>query len=247
MPKCRPRSRRVAAARRHHHGRQRPLGTAAGQGARRGARRGAKSRRRRHRGMLPAGHRPTHALLPQLRELEAAASRTRFPHGAARTVPARRARRRSWTRTSASPSSAAARGCPRKCSRRSTRTSATDAGQHRADAVPGDQLRRPRRDRRCRAAIAGRVKRGELDPERDRRGDDQRCALHRRDARPGPAHPHGRRDASQQLPALANLVCRTVGDAEVLAGVRRRRCCTRPCATTPRANGDSAGSSPRPA
>ena len=61
-----------------------------------------------------------------------------------------------------------------------------------------------------------------------------RRAVHRRDARPGPAHPHGRRDARQQLPALADLLRRAVGDAEVLAGVRRRACCTRRCATTPR-------------
>ena len=75
-------------------------------------------------------------------------------------------------------------------------------------------------------SIATARARGELSPEQNRRGDDLGLALHGRHAGPGPAHPHGRRDAREQLPALANLVRGAVGDAEVLARIRRR--------TTPR-------------
>ena len=71
-------------------------------------------------------------------------------------------------------------------------------------------------------AIAEQVRHGELDPDAIDEDDDQRRPVHGRHARPGPADPHGRRDARQQLPAVANLLRRTVGDGEVLARLRPR-------------------------
>src|SRR3546814_4709678 len=41
-------------------------------------------------------------------------------------------------------------------------------------------------------------------------------------ARPGPADPHRRRDARQQLPAVADLLRRALGDGALLAGLRPR-------------------------
>src|SRR5206468_11554914 len=51
------------------------------------------------------------------------------------------------------------------------------------------------------------------------RGGDQSLLVHRRHVRSRPAHSHGRRDARQQLLALANLIRRAMGYRQVLAGV----------------------------
>src|SRR5262249_43430792 len=77
-------------------------------------------------------------------------------------------------------------------------------------------------DGRCGAGAGGARPRRRATPRADRRGDDQRRAVHGGDARPGPADPHRQRDARQQLPVVADLLRRAVGDGQVLAGLRRR-------------------------
>src|SRR5205814_5626481 len=48
----------------------------------------------------------------------------------------------------------------------------------------------------------------------------ERGAVHRGDAGPGPLDPHRRGDAGEQLPALADLLRRAVGDADAVARLR---------------------------
>ena len=67
-----------AAAHGHHHGRQRPLGSAARLAAYRGASPRRGERPPHHRGMRPPGHRATHALQFFQRKLEAAAEEIDF-------------------------------------------------------------------------------------------------------------------------------------------------------------------------
>ena len=73
-------------------------------------------------------------------------------------------------------------------------------------------------------AIAERVRSGRTAARRDRRSDDLGVALHGRDAGPGPADPHGRRDAREQLPALADLLRRAVGDTRFAGRTSPPRC-----------------------
>src|SRR6185503_18340289 len=54
-------------------------------------------------------------------------------------------------------------------------------------------------------------------PQPDRRADAVVLPLHRGAARPRPAHPHQRRDAHQQLPALADRLRGDLGDRRALA------------------------------
>ena len=169
-------------------------------------------------------------------------ARTRLPDGAAQAVSARASAQKILRpEHPLHGHRPARRACPTTCSREIDENIRLTQRQHRHDAVPGDQLRqpRPRSSTPC-GRSPSRCKRGELQPGRHRRGGDRRRAVHRRDAGPGPAHPHRRRDAGQQLPALADLLRRAVGDAEVLAGLRRGRCCTRRCATSPAASAGSA-------
>ena len=70
--------------------------------------------------------------------------------------------------------------------------------------------------------IAERVQRGELDPAAIDEDTDRRRAVHGGDARSGPADPHGRGNARQQLSFVADFLRRIVGDGEVLAGLRPR-------------------------
>ena len=85
--------------------------------------------------------------------------------------------------------------------------------------------------------IAEEVRCGRLRPRRDQRGDDCRPSLHGRHARARPADPHGRRDAGEQLPAVADQLCRDLGDRALLARFRRG----------PAARRDSRFCLPRPA
>ena len=87
----------VPAPHRDHHGRQRPLGGAAGAGARPGAPAGGAVRPRRRHRVRPAPQgarraRLPHALLLQHRELEAAGQRGHVPHADVHRVPPQRAR-----------------------------------------------------------------------------------------------------------------------------------------------------------
>ena len=69
--------------------------------------------------------------------------------------------------------------------------------------------------------IASKVQRQGAPPRRDRRADDLRPPLHRRHARPGPAHPHRRRDARQQLSSMADQLRGAVRQRRAVAGFRR--------------------------
>ena len=62
----------------------------------------------------------------------------------------------------------------------------------------------------------------------DRRGDDLGPALHGRHARSRFADSHGRRDAGQQLSALADQLCGDLGNGDLLAGLRRSPAPCRP-------------------
>ena len=92
----------------------------------------------------------------------------------------------------------------------------------------------------CRA-IAREVREGRLGPTRSTEEHARRPSVHGRHARPRPADPHGRRDAGEQFSALADQLCRNLGDADLLARVRRR-ICTRPSAISPPATAASAAS-----
>ena len=70
-------------------------------------------------------------------------------------------------------------------------------------------------------AIAEKVTAGELDPRDIDEETISRPPLHRRHARPGPADPHRRRDAREQLPALADQLRGVVRQPGAVAGLRR--------------------------
>ena len=203
--------------------------TAAGRSGRVAADRGASPRRGQRpphdRRMCPAGHRAADALLPVERELEAAAptsstflmhlleqymiERAVDDHGAEhlgqRDRPPRRnsatARSREMDKTIAM--SAANTGM-RLC------LAINYGGRAElVDAVPPDRRRRPR--------TAGSI------PSDDHRRNDRRAALYGRHARPRSADSHGRRNAGQQFSALADQLCRDLGDRPLLARIRRGR------------------------
>ena len=55
----------------------------------------------------------------------------------------------------------------------------------------------------------------------------RRLSLHRRPARSRPADPHQRRDARQQLPALADRLRRDLGHRHAVAGLPQARTCSK--------------------
>ncbi len=84
--------------------------------------------------------------------------------------------------------------------------------QQRAAAVPGDQLRRPRR--RWSTRFAGWPPKWPPANSARRRSTEEtigRALIHRRHARSRPADSHGRRNADQQLPAVADQLRRDLG------------------------------------
>ncbi len=66
-------------------------------------------------------------------------------------------------------------------------------------------------------AIAAQVQAGQLIAGGHQRRDDRRASVHGGPPRSRPVDPHRRRDARQQFPAVADQLCRTVGDFPVLA------------------------------
>ena len=144
-------SRTDPAPRRHHHGRQRPVGGATAPAARRGPsrrhRRGA-----RHRGDLgqarPRGAHPVRVLG---RELEAAGCRSERADGAAAPLPAARARHAAPQRHPLPRHRPAERAARRRL-RRALRGGEQDPAQRRHAVQHRAELRRPGRDRRCGAA-----------------------------------------------------------------------------------------------
>ena len=83
-------------------------------------------------------------------------------------------------------------------------------------------------------------------PERSRRAAVQRVPLHRRPARSRSADPHQRRDARQQLPALADRLRRDLGHRHALARLPRAATCSRPSSHTRNATAATAASRPSP-
>ena len=83
------------------------------------------------------------------------------------------------------------------------------------------------------------------DPCAHRRGAALVVPLHGRPARSRPAHPHQRRAARLELPALADRLRRDLGDRGALAGLPAPRTCCRRSPTTRSASAATAAS-PRP-
>ena len=88
--------------------------------------------------------------------------------------------------------------------------------------------------------IAGRVQTGELGPRNHRRNNPRGITLHGGIPRPRPRYPHERRIPSQQLPAVAVVLCRTMVSGGAVARFHRRvvrqgRRGVRPARTTIRA------------
>src|SRR4029453_335158 len=89
--------------------------------------------------------------------------------------------------------------------------------EHRPPVQHRPQLRRTGRDRRRRAEDD----RGGCSSRRDRRTAHRRVSLYRGPAGSRPAHSHERRDAHQQLPALADRLLRNLGHRHALARLPR--------------------------
>ena len=101
----------------------------------------------------------------------------------------------------------------------------------RADhAVRRLQLRRARRDPRRRAALHGR-----------HRGGVPRVPVRARDARPRPDHPHERRAAAVELPAVAVGLLRAGLPRRAVAGLHARGARASRSPSSPSAAGASAG------
>ena len=119
---------------------------------------------------------------------------------------------------------------------------ARTAAQHRHAVQHRAELRRPGRDRRGGApgACADGMPPDELDEARF-----AVLPLHRRPARSRSADPHQRRDARQQLPALADRLRRDLGDRHAVAGLPRSGTCSRPSSPTRSAIAATAASTSR--
>ena len=130
-------------------------------------------------------------------------------------------RRRSWSRTSASASSAAARAFPENALREMDETIAMSRRELGHAALPGNQLRQPRGTGRRLSPHCGRGPVWQASARGHRRRDNCRSPLYGGHARTGPPHPHGPGDAGEQLPPLANQLRRDLGNRTMLAGFRR--------------------------
>ena len=176
------------------------------------------------------------------RELEAAGRRGLVPDADVHRVPAQGAADDDGEQHPLPPDRPAGEPARRRCWRRSSGTLeetknndgltlvlALNYGS-RAEII--DAVRDDRREGEGAASF------GREDIER---GDDLQPPLHRRHARPGPARPHRRRDAGQQLPPLADQLRRAVRQRRALAGLRR----TRPARGDPRVRRAATGGSGR--
>ena len=143
--------RTAAGAHRHHHGRQRPLGRAPPPAARRGPSGRHQRRPRNGRNLGAAGHRGPHAVRLLDRELEAAGGRSQHADGAAQAVSAARA---GHAPPEQHPFRVIGRhaGTAPDIQHELATPRSTHGRQHRAALQHRAQLRRPRRNRRCRAA-----------------------------------------------------------------------------------------------
>ena len=145
------RVRSPAASRRHHHGRQRPLGRRAPTAARRGPSRRSRLGPRRRRNLRAARPRSPHALRVLRRELEASRRRGQHADDAAEALSRPRAR------DAAAQQHPLQRDRPRRGAgarrpHRAARCRAQDGEEHRHAVQHRAQLRRPHGDRRRGAA-----------------------------------------------------------------------------------------------
>ena len=204
-----------AAARphRHHHGRQRTLGGAAPPAARRRPPRRHRLGPRRRRDLGAARHRRPDAVRVLGRELEAAARGSQHADDAAEALHQARAEHAAAEQHPLPGDRPSGGARARRPGRARVRHPA-DRREHRHAVQHRAELRRPRGNRRRRAA--GDRRRG-CRPTTSTSAV-RRASLHGRTARPRSAHSHERRDARQQLPALADRLLRDLGHRNALAG-----------------------------
>ncbi len=228
--------RRLAAPRRHHHGRQRPLGVAPRAAAPARAPRGRQGRARDHRGVRATRRRGPDAV--RVLERELAPSR-RGSRASSWNCSSRR-----WTAKSTN-SIATACACASSASSHALRDGAARAHASRPSRAPAANTRMTllRRGRlrwplghRAGGARAGAARRGaaSCDPRSNRRSGARGGARARRRARARPLHPHRRRAAHQQLPALEPRLHRAVFQRHAVARLRRRRTSSWRCSISAR-------------
>ena len=194
------------------------------------------------RNLRPPRHRRTHPLRLLLRELEAPTRGSRDALAASPLLPAQ------GTARSQQERHPAARHRPRGCAagRGARRASGGSRGyrrQSRPAREPGHQLRRPQRDRgrRQRRRSTPPAPEGRLDALRLDEAGHFLPPLHLRLARSRPAHPHLRRDAHQQLPALADRLRGDLRHAHAVARFHPHGPACRPSWITRSATAATAG------
>ena len=222
--RVRPRAR--AHSRRHHHGRQRPLGREARPAsASRVTRRAPRPSARRIAASIELGDRLPDDLLVLLGELDAARRRGLGPHVALRRGARARAhqppadgRARAWSSATWTSLPTATREAFERVVRR--RPPSNDGLTLVVALNYGGRVRDRRRPlARSRATPPP----ARSIPTSIDEATVRVAALHRRHSRSRPAHPHERGDARQQLPAVADRLQRAVGHSTSVAGLRPHR------------------------
>ena len=212
---------RAAPPRRHHHGRQPTLGARARRA------RGAGPRRRRRGDPAHRGARRRSAASRCSPSTPSAARTGSAPATRCETLFALldAAIRDETPRPRRAGRRGPAAGPPRRSCRGATRASIEEALAAHRRRHPHDAQRRLqllRRARRswmpCGACVDGRQQ-----PGRRSTRTAIGAPVHRGPARPGPAHPHRRRPAHQQLPAVAGGLRRALLLRPLLAGLRPGR------------------------
>ena len=238
-PRTRPADsgRPPAAARRHHHGRQRPMGGRRHLPRVEGHRAGIQSVRDVARNVRAAGPARADALRILGRELEASGGRSEHADDA----PARYLRSELSTLLEhnirfnvVGRIDGLAPDIQVELADAERRTAAqhgacTSTSRSTTAAVPRSSTPRARRSRRASHPNA-------------RRSSLRRVPLHRRPARSGPADPHQRRDARQQLPAVADRVRGDLRHRNATGPTSAGAICSRPSWPTRSATGATAAS-----
>ena len=167
---------------------------------------------------LPDRPRPAHALLPVGRELEAAPSRAEVPAPAAPPLPGGRVGRADGAKSPPDHDRPPRGALASTSSSSSTGLHRGDRREHGDEPLPGDQLRRPdSRSPTPPAKLAEDVRAGRLDPE----GVDESTFAGYLSTAGMPDPDLLIRTAGElrvsNYPALADLLRRTLGDADPLA------------------------------
>ena len=97
------------------------------------------------------------------------------------------------------------------------------AGMYGTDHTALYQLQLPRGTHPCGTQIGRKGGLRRTLPRGDNSRNDSRRTLYRRNPRPRPDNPHRRRTASEQFPALAGSIQRTLLHPDILARFQRRR------------------------